>query len=158
MFFAVLGGVGVMALMAIINADVIGRGGFGAPFPAAAEIISASIVAIIFLQLPLATGDGRAIRSDMLLSRVRARSQRAGDALDAFHHLAGAVMLGVLIRYVGPEVLEILEDGETVGLFGILQLPRWPFALPVLIGCVLTFLHYLRLAFLYGASAAGAER
>lgn len=155
--FAVVGGVGVMGLMAIINADVIGRGAFGLPFPATAEIVAASIVAIVFLQLPLATAEGRNIRSDMLLGRVRARSARLGDALDALHHLIGTLMLAVLLRYIVPEVIEIIEDAETVGLYGVLLLPRWPFVLCILAGCALTFLQYAALTAAFAARAARGE-
>lgn len=44
---AALGGLGTLGIMAIINADVIGRGAFGAPIPVTAEIVSAAIVAIV---------------------------------------------------------------------------------------------------------------
>ncbi len=144
-FFAVMGGVGVMALMAIINADVIGRGGFGTPVPATAEIVSAAIVAIVFLQLPQATAAGRNVRSDMLLSRLRARSERSGDWVDAFHHLVGTIMLAILMRYVGPEILESIEGNETVGLYGIFTMPRWPFVTCVLVGCALSLVQFAML-------------
>ena len=67
---AAIGGLGTLGIMAIINADVIGRGAFGTPVPATAEIVSAMIVAIVFLQLPKATAAGRNVRSDMLLNRL----------------------------------------------------------------------------------------
>lgn len=142
---AILGGFGTIGLMAIITADVIGRGAFGAPFPATAEIVAASIVAIVFLQLPEATASGRMIRSDMALERITARSARAGAALDALHHAIGTLVMAVVLRYVGPEILEAIEDRETVGLYGILLLPRWPFLVCVLAGAVLTVLQFVRL-------------
>ena len=77
---------------------MIGRGAFSTPVPATAEIVSAAIVAVVFLQLPLAIGRGRAVRSDMLIGRLHSRSPRAGNALDAVHHLAGEVMLAILRR------------------------------------------------------------
>lgn len=139
---AILGGVGIMVIMAIIAADVVGRGLFSTPFPATAEIVAASIVAIVFLQLPFSTLSGRAVRSDMLIRRLRARSERAGDWLDLTHHLIGAVMLAVLLRYIWPEITGAIRGHETVGLYGILELPRWPFVVAVLIGCALTLAAY----------------
>ncbi|MGR3583297.1 MAG: hypothetical protein ACU0B8_03500, partial [Pseudooceanicola nanhaiensis] len=56
---AILGGAGTLGIMALINADVIGRSFFDHPIPATAEIVSAAIVAIVFLQLPNATAEGR---------------------------------------------------------------------------------------------------
>lgn len=139
---AILGGLGTVAIMAIIAADVVGRGLFSAPFPATAEIVAAAIVAIVFLQLPFATLSGRAVRSDMLMRQVRARSERAGDWLELVHHLIGTVMLAVLLRYIWPEITGAIRGNETVGLYGILELPRWPFVMAVLIGCALTLAAY----------------
>ena len=150
---AVIGTLGTVAIMTIINLDVGGRWLFATPFPATAEIVSAAIVSVVFLQLSHAVGEGRSIRSDMLIGRLRARSPRAADGLDAAHHLAGALMLAVLVRYVGPDVLEQVQDRETVGLYGILQLPAWPFALCVLAGAGLAAAQFLWLALAYGRRA-----
>lgn len=146
---AILGGLGTVAMMLMINADVIGRGVFHMPFPATAEIVSASIVTIVFLQLPYATLSGRAVRSDMLINRLRARSSRLADGLDLVHHLIGTVMLAVLLRYVWPEITGAIRGHETVGLYGILTLPRWPFVVMVLIGCAMTLAAYAILTFVF---------
>lgn len=152
---AILGGLGTVVIMAIIAADVFGRGLFSAPFPATAEIVAASIVAIVFLQLPFATISGRAVRSDMLIKRLRARSRRAGDWLDLVHHLIGTVMLAVLLRYIWPEITGAVRGNETVGLYGILELPRWPFVVAVLIGCALTLAAYAALTLAFARRLRG---
>lgn len=150
---AVIGGLGTLFIMGIINADVIGRGAFGKPVPATAEIVSALIVAIVFLQLPQATAAGRNVRADMLIGRLHARGGRAGPALDFFHHAAGAVMLAILLRYLWPEIMGSIRGNETVGLYGIFTLPRWPFVTAVLIGCALTLVQYIILALGFGRAA-----
>ncbi|SFI19508.1 TRAP transporter small permease subunit [Albimonas pacifica] len=150
---AVAGTLGTVAIMTIINLDVGGRYFFGKPFPATAEIVSAGIVSIVFLQLAHAVGEGRSIRSDMLIGRLRRRSPRWADALDAVHHLAGAAMLAVLVRYVWPKIVDSIADDETVGLYGILQLPAWPFAVCVLAGAVLAALQFLLLAAAHARAA-----
>ena len=155
---AIVGGLGTLGLMGLIVADVVGRGAFSAPVPATAEIVAASIVGIVFLQLPEATASGRMIRSDMMLGRLAARSARAAAALDAAHHAVGAVVMGIVLRYVGPEIAEAIRDRETVGLYGILVLPRWPFLVCVLAGAVLTFAQFVRLAILAAARARRAGR
>ena len=116
---AVVGGLGTVGIMLLINADVVGRGLLSMPVPATAEIVSASIVSIVFMQLPFATAMGRNVRSDMLMTLLRNRSPRMEMALDLFHHLVGAVILAVLLR--------------------------WPFVVAVLIGCALTLLQYVLL-------------
>lgn len=152
---AALGGLGTLGIMAIINADVIGRGAFGAPIPVTAEIVSAAIVAIVFLQLPLATGAGRNVRSDMLLNRLGRGDGRSGAVLDMIHHAVGTMMLGILIYYITPGIFDSIEGNETVGLYGIFTMPRWPFVVCVLAGCVLTMVQYLALTLGFAIKAFG---
>lgn len=139
---AVIGGLGTVAIMILINADVIGRGAFGTPVPATAEIVSAAIVTVVFLQLPYATLTGRNVRSEIILGRIEQRSARAGYLFDSFHHGVGTVMLLILLWYIAPDVATAIENQETVGLYRIFTLPRWPFIAAVVIGCALTALNY----------------
>jgi TRAP-type C4-dicarboxylate transport system permease small subunit len=139
---AVLGGLGTIVIMALINADVVGRGVFGAPVPATAEIVSAAIVTIVFLQLPYATITGRNVRSDIVLGRIERASPRAGLLFDALHHAIGTLMLFVLLWYITPEMISAFQDRETVGLYSIFTLPKGPFVLAVVAGCALTMLSY----------------
>lgn len=143
---ALLGGIGTLAMMVLINVDVVGRGFFGMPFPATAEIISASIVGIVFLQLPYCTLKGRNIRSAMLLDRLAGRGHRAARILDGVHYLIGGVMLAIIACYAVPEVVEMIVDRETVGIRGIMTLPRWPFVVSVAIGAVLTTIAFFIIA------------
>jgi len=152
---AVLGGVGILFIMAIINADVIGRGAFGVPVPATAEIVSALIVVVVFLQLPQATAAGRNVRADMLIGRLHTNGGRAGPILDFVHHLIGAIMLAILLRYIWPEIGRAIEGNETIGLYGIFTLPRWPFVAAVVLGCALTLVQYLRLAIGFARAGFG---
>ena len=142
---AVIGGLGTLFIMGIINADVIGRGVFHKPVPATAEIVAATIVAVVFLQLPQATAAGRNVRADMLIGKLHERGGRAGPILDCFHHLVGAIMLAILLRYIWPEIIGSIRGNETVGLYGIFTIPRWPFVTAVLCGCALTLIQYILL-------------
>lgn len=142
---AIAGGAGTLGIMALINLDVVGRSFFDSPVPATAEIVSAAIVAVVFLQLPNATAAGRNVRSDMFLGRLRARSPVTADWVDSFHHLIGTLMLGILMFYMGPEIIHSIEGNETVGLYGIWTMPRWPFVSCVLAGCIMTLAAYAML-------------
>lgn len=149
MVLAVFGTIGTLGIMAIINADVFGRAILSAPVPATAEIVSAAIVSVVFLQLSYAVREGRSVRSDMLIGRLRLRSARAADALDAFHHLAGTVMLVILVRYIWPKVADAMTRYETVGLEGMFTMPAWPFSLCVLVGVIAAGLQYALLTGAY---------
>lgn len=154
---AAIGGLGTLGIMAIINADVVGRGAFDTPVPATAEIVSAAIVAIVFLQLPQATAAGRNVRSDMLLNRLSQGSGRAALVLDMVHHAVGTLMLGILLYYIAPGIFKSIEGNETVGLYGVFTMPRWPFVACVLAGCALTFAQYARLTIGYAMRAFKPE-
>ena len=143
---AFLGGIATVVMMLIINMDVIGRSFLGTPFPATAEIISASIVAVVFLQFPFTSLNKRNVRSDMFLNRLRAKTHRGAEFVDGIHYAIGAMMAAILTYYVVPEVFEIIENHETVGIHGVLLLPRGPFVVPVAIGVVLTTVAFAILA------------
>ena len=64
----------VLALVAVVNFDVVARGVFNAPFLGAVEVVQFSMVLIVFLQLPDVIRVGRLTRSDgflQLLDRAR---------------------------------------------------------------------------------------
>ena len=115
-------------------------------------------IAIVFLQLPQATAAGRNVRADMLIGKLHKRGDRSGPMLDFFHHLVGAVMLAILLRYIWPEIMGSIRGNETVGLYGIFTLPRWPFVTAVLIGCALTLVQYILLTLGFAQAAFGSRK
>lgn len=66
-----LGSLMILGLMLLINADIIGRTGFNAPVRGVTELVSLSIVGIVFLQLADTLRCGRFTRADMLLDRLK---------------------------------------------------------------------------------------
>ena len=78
----------------------------------------------------------------MLLNRLGRDDGRAGRVLDAIHHAVGTLMLAILLYYIAPGILDSIEGNETVGLYGIFTMPRWPFVVCVLAGCALTLAQY----------------
>ena len=63
----VVGTVLILGLVILVNADVIGRNLFLAPISGVPEIVSMSIVAIVFLQVSQAFRMGRFTRTEALL-------------------------------------------------------------------------------------------
>ena len=85
-----LGTLTVLALVLVVNYDVIARGFFGAPFMGAVEVVQFTLVFIVFLQLPDVVRVGRLTRSDGFLLLIEMRMptlalwlQRAVDAVAA---------------------------------------------------------------------------
>jgi TRAP-type mannitol/chloroaromatic compound transport system permease small subunit len=153
-----IGSLMIIAMMALINADVGMRFLFNSPIPGVSEMIAASIVSIIFLQLPDCIEQGRMIRSDMWFDKVLVTRPRLGTAIDAVFHAIGAAMLMLLVYYIFPKVARAFTDGHTIGVYGVFQAPLWPFYLLVLIGAVLAAAEYVIASILRVCWAAGTGR
>lgn len=133
----------IIALMLLVNADVIGRTGFNAPVRGVTEILALSIVGIVFLQLASTQRTGRLTRADALLNRLRPRLPRLAAALDTTAHLAGAILLFVLCWASIPYFERAWERNEYVGALGDFTAPTWPIRLIILVGSFLAGLQFL---------------
>jgi TRAP-type mannitol/chloroaromatic compound transport system permease small subunit len=117
----------IFGLMMLIGADVLGRQLFNTPVLGVTEIVSQSIVGIVFLQLADAQRRGRMIRSDIILAGLLKRSPAVGRALLTFHNIAGAVLMALICYFSFPRFLTAWRLDEYVGSFGNFTLPIWPF-------------------------------
>ncbi len=140
-----LGTFWIFLLMLLIDADILGREIFGAPVRGTTELLSLSIVGIVFLQLGHALLAGRVTRSDMVIEGLIKYRPRAGHLLQGFFHLLGAVFLGLIFWGSLGQFEEAVEIGEYVGAVGDFTAPTWPIKLLILIGAAATLLQYLRL-------------
>ena len=143
-----IGTIWIFFLMLLINADVIGRYFFNKPVVGTVEIVSMSIVGIIYLQLGHALRHERFIRSDGILGRVLLNRPRIGYAIQAFHHLVGAILLGLMVYFCIPETLSSWEQSEYLGTEGVFVFYIWPIDALVSLGATVTaiqfFLHFVR--------------
>ncbi|MDD9715778.1 TRAP transporter small permease subunit [Dinoroseobacter sp. PD6] len=71
----------VMAMIVVINYDIVARGLFNKPFLGAVEVVQFSMVLIVFLQLPDMIRVGRLTRSDGFLMLMPARRPALGSRL-----------------------------------------------------------------------------
>jgi TRAP-type mannitol/chloroaromatic compound transport system permease small subunit len=136
----------IFVLMVLINADIFGREAFGAPVRGVTEIVSMSIVAIVFLQLAHTLWAGRITRSDALITRLTNRLPRLGYALQSLYHLTGAVLFAIIFQASLPYFTKALEIDEYVGAAGDFTAPVWPVKLIILIGSAATGIQFLLLA------------
>jgi TRAP-type mannitol/chloroaromatic compound transport system permease small subunit len=72
-----LGSLWILVLMALMNLDVAGRNLFNTPVRGVTEMVSLSIVGIVFLQLADTLHSGRFTRAEVLLERLK-RSRPVG--------------------------------------------------------------------------------
>lgn len=142
-----LGTVWIFLLMVLINSDILGRELFSAPVRGTTELISLSIVGIVFLQLGHALMVGRMTRSDMVIESLLLRKPMAGRALQGLFNLLGAVFVAIIFWGSIALFQEAIEIGEYVGAAGDFTAPTWPIRLLILIGAAATGLQYLIMAF-----------
>lgn len=136
----------IFALMILINADILGREIFNKPVRGVTELVSLSIVGIVFLQLANTLWVGRFTRADILIEPLLRRRPRLGHALQAIYHLAGAVLLAVIFKASLPGFIEAIEIDEYVGAAGDFTAPTWPVKFILLLGSACTSLTFLLLA------------
>ena len=145
----------ILGLVLLIDADVAGRNLLGAPIPGVPEIVSLSIVAIVFLQVPQALRAGRMTRSDAALDALRARTPRAAGALETLYDALGILVVGAILYATWPIFARAWERGEFVGAMGDFTAPIWPVKAMILLGNTLLALQFAaRIVRRHGAGAA----
>ncbi len=140
-----IGTVWILVLMVLINADVIGRDLFGAPVRGVTEIVSISIVGIVFMQLADTLRAGRFTLAE-LLGWLQKHHPRAARGLQGVFHLVGALLLLVILWASWAPLVEAIQIGEYVGAVGDFTAPMWPVRLIIIVGSACTALSFLFLA------------
>lgn len=141
-----LGTLWILGLMVLINADVFGRNLMSHPVRGVTEMVSLSIVGIVFLQLADTLHSGRFTRADILLDRLKRSNPAAADSMQAAFHVVGLALMLVILLASWQPLLESVRIQEYVGAIGDFQLPVWPVRLITLIGLSTTALCFLLLA------------
>ena len=152
----------LLALVAIMNVDVVSRNIFNAPFRGVVEVVIFSLALIVFLQLPDVVRTGRLTRSDGFLGLIRRSRPKMGDGLARVLDAAACLFMGLIVWTSWPEFVDAWEscsffqqpefgpaptgnlwvdfkDGlarcDYFGTPGILQAPYWPVKLAIVFGC-----------------------
>jgi TRAP-type C4-dicarboxylate transport system permease small subunit len=143
-FLMVLAAAWAFALSFLVLADIIGRGVFDAPVHGTAEMIAASIVIIVFLQVGYAIRSRSMLKADFLVSRFPEGVQRF---LLAIGYLLGAAFFVMIITGGWEESILSYVENEYEGE-GALQVPSWPARWTVLLGSVLAVINYCVMAYI----------
>ncbi len=118
----VLAAMWLMLLTVVILVDVVGRFGFNSPLPGAREIVGNSVVAILFLQIPLAVLRGGMIRTTFVYDLVGPNGKRIIDGLTFILGIAFFVAVGV---GGWPDMIMGWRVREFEGI-GALEIPVYP--------------------------------
>ncbi|MCC5884192.1 MAG: TRAP transporter small permease [Halomonas sp.] len=141
-----IGSLLIFSIMAMIVVDVLSRNLFNKPIAGVAELVAASIVMIVFLQLPGTLRHGRMAQADIFIRGFTERHPRIGHGLQTLFYLAGAYMLYVIYQGTLPTFLRAWERSQFMGVEGVFTFPVWPIRLVVIACALITLLQYLLLA------------
>ncbi len=133
----------VLALVVILNVDVIARGFFGAPLKGAYEIVQFSVVMIVFLQLPDVVRVDRLTRSDGFLALIADKRPRTAVNMRRIINAVSAIFMALIAYITFPEFLHMWATQDYFGVPGLFTLPWWPVKLVITIGCALSSLIFV---------------
>ncbi len=150
-----VGTIWIFFIMVLLNTDVFSRWLFNAPVRGVPLIISLSIIAIVFLQMPDALRHGRFTRSDVLIARLLQRKPMIGHTLQMIYNAAGILLMVILCWYTWPFFIKDWAENTYAGNEGDFTVLLWPMHLMVLIGSAACGIQYARhtwhdIAFLRG--------
>lgn len=130
----VISGIWLGSIALLILCDVAGREFFGSPIYGTNEIVSNSVLSILFLQLPLSILSRSALRTTIFYGVVGIRGKGWVDATS--YALAGVLFLAIAIGS-WPNMIEGWEILEQEGS-GIVNIPVYPIRTLVIVVSVIT--------------------
>lgn len=148
----------VVAILLVINTDIVGRELFNRPLRGATEMVSIGIVAVVFLSLPHTILAGRMVRVDLFLSWLSERAPRFAAGLSVLFDLIGAVLMLLMTWALVPDVLRAWELDDYVGSLGDFTAPIWPVRALQCLSAGVTVAVFLALAIRGLRRRADAER
>lgn len=120
-YLAVVGGLCLFAILAIVSVGVVMRYAFGTPLLGANEIVQLTAVGLVMTSLPYCTSRDGHVAVDVFEDSLGRWGRFAGDILS--RALAGSV-LAILCHRAVLKSLDALEWGDATNM---LQMPIWPF-------------------------------
>ena len=130
----VFGSVLILLLMILIGVDVAGRNLADRPVSGVPEMVTLSIVAIVFLQIPAALRTGRMTQSDGFITWFTKVFPRLGKALCTLFDLIAIALIWIIVKNTWPIFTRAWERGEFIGAVGDFTAPVWPVKLILIIG------------------------
>lgn len=133
----IVGTLVVLALVAVVNFDVVARGVFNAPFLGAVEVVQFSMVLIVFLQLPDVARVDRLTRSDGFLVVIGRRMPGLTQALARAIDTVSAIFMALIAIAIWPEFTEMWHTKDYFGVPGVFTAPWWPIKLVIFLSATL---------------------
>lgn len=138
----VVGSALILGLTALVGVDVIGRNLAGAPVSGVPELVTLSIVAIVFLQAPQALRAGRFTRSEAALDALGRRAPAARRWVETLFDLVAMGVIGVIVHATWPLFTRAWTRGDFIGAVGDFTAPTWPVKATILVGGAMLILQF----------------
>jgi TRAP-type C4-dicarboxylate transport system permease small subunit len=120
-YLAIMGGVCLMAIVAVVTSGVVMRYVFGAPLLGINEVVQLTAVALVMSSLPYCTANEDHVAVDVFETWIGKWGRLIGDILS---RILSGLVLGVLCNRAASWAMEALEFGDATNM---LQMPIWPF-------------------------------
>lgn len=140
-YMHILSSVWVFILAAVIIVDVVGRVLFLQPLPGTKEILQNSVIAVTFLQIPLAIYSGSMLRTTLISELM---PEFVKKLLRTFTFALGIILFAAIGYATFPETIDAFKQGEYEGE-GSLRIYTWPVRGLIVITGVFAAFAYLTL-------------
>lgn len=130
----------VLALVVILNIDVISRGLFNAPLKGTYEIVQLSVVFIVFLQLADVVRVDRLTRSDGFLNMINMRRPAFAASMRRIINAISAIFMALIAYIMFPDFIKMWNTQDFFGVPGVFTVPWWPIKLVIASGSALASL------------------
>lgn len=138
------GVVWVFALMLLICSDILARELFGSPIRGVSEIVSLSLVASIFLQVPAAVYRDRLTRAEVLLGRLDAKAPGAAHRWRLVLAAIACVLFALTAFGEWPDMVRAFLTREFAGVEGQFTITVWPIKAIIVLGALVAAIECLR--------------
>lgn len=139
----VAGTLTVLALVVILNVDVIARGFFNSPLKGTYEIVQLSVVLIVFLQLADVVRVDRLTRSDGFLNLLHNKRPGLTAGLRRIINAISAIFMFLIAYIMFPEFIKMWNTQDFFGIPGVFTVPWWPVKLVIASGSALACLIFV---------------
>ncbi|MFT5742341.1 MAG: TRAP-type C4-dicarboxylate transport system permease small subunit [Paracoccaceae bacterium] len=139
----VAGTITVLALVVILNVDVIARSAFNSPLKGTYEIVQLGVVFIVFLQLADVVRVDRLTRSDGFLNLLHSKRPRLTSTLRRIINAVSAIFMFMIAYIMFPEFIKMWGTQDFFGVPGVFTVPWWPIKLVIAAGSALACLIFV---------------
>ena len=140
-YLHILSSVWVFVLAVVILVDVFGRILFLHPLPGTKEILQNSVIAITFLQVPLAIYSGSMLRTTLISDLLPGLLKKI---LRTVSYILGFALFAAIAYASFPEAIDAYQVGEYEGA-GALRIYTWPIKFLIVITGAYAAFAYLTL-------------